>query len=170
MSNSQSNLFVDEDTSDPCFNLRYEETLSTDCKDEIPTDFTGISLDSDTLGMFSNETSRTENRTNTITNFVYQDPSINHISNITPKANIGLPTVHTECNNDWNDNDNIIIIATQEPSSINKNDNVIVNNNSVITIDLDAEEQQVVEILDDEEGNLEQKRSKKPPEPCKPVQ
>lgn len=170
MSNSQNNLFVDEDTSDPCFNLRYEETLSTDCEDEIPTDFTGMSSDSDILGMLSNETSHTENGKNTTTNFVYQDPSINHISNITPKTNIGLPTVHIECNNDWNDNDNIIIIATQEPSSINKNDNAIVNNNNVITIDLDAEEQQVVEILDDEEGNLEQKRSKKPPEPCKPVQ
>ncbi|CAL9735700.1 E3 ubiquitin-protein ligase complex SLX5-Slx8p subunit Slx8p [Monosporozyma servazzii] len=69
--------------------------------------------------------------------------------------------------NDFNasqEND-MIIIPTQDPSSLN----TITQHQDIPTIDLDAEEQQVVEILDDEEDDFELKKSKKSPESYKPV-
>lgn len=165
----QRNLFVDEDTSDPSFNPGNEEELSTDYEDEISTEFTEMNSDSDLLEMLCEEIPHTENRTNTAVNSVSRDSSINHIPNIIPRTNIESSTAHTEFKNGHDDN--LIIIPTQEPSFINKNDNTILNNNNnaATTIDLDAEEQQVIEILDDEEDDLELKKSKKPPESYKPI-
>lgn len=69
-----------------------------------------------------------------------------------------------------NQDDNIIVIPTQDPSTLNtKKDNSPNTKHNIPTIDLVDEEQQVVEILDDEEDDLELKKSKKPPESYKPV-
>lgn len=169
MSNVQRNLFVTEDASDPSITLGNEEALSTDYDDEVPTDFTGMSSDSNGLEMLDKEISHSENRTNWTTNSVSQKPAIDRISSNTPATTIDVSTTNIESNN--NQDDNIIILATQEPSSANKNNDTVSdnNNNNITTIDSDVEEQQVVEILDDEEEDLELKKSRKPPESYKPI-
>lgn len=69
--------------------------------------------------------------------------------------------------NDFNplQESDMIIIPTQDPSTLN----TAPSPQDIPTIDLDAEEQQVVEILDDEEDDFELKKSKKSPESYKPV-
>lgn len=166
MSNVQTNLFVTEDTSDPSITLGNEEALNIENDDEASTDFTGMSSDSNLLEMLDKENSHYENRTNQTSNSILQDSVLHRISSDTPINTITPSTPRIESNS--HQDDNLTIIAAQEPPSTNKH-TVTNDNNNITTIDLDVEEQQVVEILDDEEDDLELKKSRKPPESYKPI-